>query len=70
MPKTAARFSWAASPATGCSFPQTIIIELKNGDPLIDEEQFGPVLPIISYSNVGDAIASASDSQNDLGGSV
>lgn len=33
----------------------------------MDEEQFGPVLPIIKYSNVEEAIASANRLQRRLG---
>jgi len=43
---------------------------LKNGDALVNEEQFGPALPIISYKNVDEAIAAANDSPNGLGGSI
>ncbi|WP_419738361.1 aldehyde dehydrogenase family protein [Ruegeria sp.] len=58
------------APADGLFFPPTIIAGLNNGDPLVDEEQFGPALPIIKYSEVEDAIAAANDSPNGLGGSV
>ncbi|WP_028745758.1 aldehyde dehydrogenase family protein [Rhizobium mesoamericanum] len=57
-------------PGKGLFFPPTIIAGLKNGDPLVDEEQFGPALPIIKYSSVDEAIAFANDSANGLGGSV
>ena len=36
----------------------------------MDEEQFGPALPVIRYSDVEEAIAAANDSPNGLGGSV
>ncbi|MBL0371143.1 aldehyde dehydrogenase family protein [Rhizobium sp. KVB221] len=54
----------------GLFYPPTIVSGLSNGDPLVDEEQFGPALPVIAYSNVEDAIAMANDSENGLGGSV
>jgi len=57
-------------PGEGLFFPPTIIAGLKNGDPLVDEEQFGPALPVIKYSSVDEAIALANDSANGLGGSV
>ncbi|MBJ7556003.1 aldehyde dehydrogenase family protein [Marinomonas spartinae] len=57
-------------PGEGLFFPPTIIADLQNGDSLVDEEQFGPALPIIKYSNIDDAIRSANDSPNGLGGSV
>jgi acyl-CoA reductase-like NAD-dependent aldehyde dehydrogenase len=58
------------APGDGLFFPPTLIAGLKNGDPLVDEEQFGPALPIIVYSDIEEAIASANDSTNGLGGSV
>ena len=54
----------------GYFFPLTIIADLENGDRLVDEEQFGPVLPIIRYRDVEDAIEKANDNPNGLGGSV
>ncbi len=54
----------------GLFFNPTIISDLRNGDPLVDEEQFGPALPVIRYSDIDEAIAAANDSQNGLGGSV
>lgn len=57
-------------PGEGLFFPPTIITGLKNGDALVDEEQFGPALPVISYRDVEEAIAMANDSPNGLGGSV
>ena len=57
-------------PGEGLFFPPTIIGGLNNGDPLVDEEQFGPALPIIRYTNLEDVIRAANDSPNGLGGSV
>jgi len=54
----------------GLFFPLTLIADLDNGNPLVDEEQFGPVLPIIRFSDVGEAVARANDNPNGLGGSV
>ncbi len=54
----------------GLFFPATLIAGLKNGDALVDQEQFGPALPIIRYSQVEEAITAANDSPNGLGGSV
>ncbi|MBB6486142.1 aldehyde dehydrogenase family protein [Rhizobium lusitanum] len=58
------------APGEGLFFPPTIIAGLSNGDPLVDEEQFGPALPVIKYSDIDDAIRMANDSPNGLGGSV
>ncbi|MEJ8855682.1 aldehyde dehydrogenase family protein [Variovorax robiniae] len=57
-------------PGDGLFFPATIIAGLKNGDSLVDTEQFGPALPVIRYSDVNEAVRAANDSQNGLGGSV
>ena len=54
----------------GYFYPLTIIADLENGDPLVDEEQFGPVLPIIRYHQIDEAIEKANDNPNGLGGSV
>jgi acyl-CoA reductase-like NAD-dependent aldehyde dehydrogenase len=54
----------------GFFFPLTLIADLKNGDRLVDEEQFGPVLPVIRYSDVDEAVEKANDNPNGLGGSV
>jgi acyl-CoA reductase-like NAD-dependent aldehyde dehydrogenase len=58
------------TPGEGLFFPPTIVSGLANGDPLVDEEQFGPALPVIRYTDVEEAIAAANDSPNGLGGSV
>ncbi len=57
-------------PGEGLFFPPTIIAGLRNGDALVDEEQFGPALPVIRYSDIEEAIRLANDSPNGLGGSV
>jgi acyl-CoA reductase-like NAD-dependent aldehyde dehydrogenase len=48
----------------------TIVRDIKDGTRLVDEEQFGPVLPVIKYSNVDDAVNRANASAYGLGGSV
>ncbi|MFV1463814.1 MULTISPECIES: aldehyde dehydrogenase family protein [unclassified Phaeobacter] len=58
------------NPGEGLFFEPTIIAGLANGDALVDEEQFGPALPVIKFRDVEEAIAAANDSPNGLGGSV
>lgn len=58
------------APGEGLFFPPTLIADLSADDPLVAEEQFGPALPIIRYSDIDDAIAQANASENGLGGSV
>ncbi|PKF81628.1 aldehyde dehydrogenase [Vibrio sp. vnigr-6D03] len=54
----------------GYLFPPTIVANVSNGIRLVDEEQFGPVLPVIPYQTVEQAIQLANDSDMGLGGSV
>ncbi|MBI3094058.1 MAG: aldehyde dehydrogenase family protein [Rhodocyclales bacterium] len=54
----------------GYFYPLTLVTGLEDGARLVDEEQFGPVLPIIKYSNVDDAVASANRLRAGLGASV
>lgn len=51
-------------------YPITIVADVVDGVALVDEEQFGPALPIIRYSDVEDAIASANRLDLGLGASV
>ena len=37
---------------------------------MVQEEQFGPVLPVLKYTDINDAIARANDSEFGLGGSI
>lgn len=48
----------------------TIVADVSDSDRIVAEEQFGPILPIIRFSDVDDAIASANGSPWGLGGSV
>jgi len=48
----------------------TIVTGAKEGCRLVDEEQFGPLLPVIKYSDEAEAIRRANDSPYGLGGSV
>ncbi|MGL1834701.1 aldehyde dehydrogenase family protein [Rhodocyclaceae bacterium SMB388] len=57
-------------PGRGYFYPPTIVSGVTDGIRLVDEEQFGPVLPVIRYTDVEDAIARANASENGLGGSV
>ena len=51
-------------------YPITIVADVADGIALVDEEQFGPALPVIRYSDVEDAIASANRLDVGLGASV
>lgn len=54
----------------GYFYPLTVVTEVTDGMRIVDEEQFGPILPIIRYSDVDDAIARANSNENGLGGSI
>ena len=54
----------------GYFFPLTVVTEVTDGMRIVDEEQFGPLLPIIRYSEVEDALARANAGENGLGGSI
>ena len=48
----------------------TIVRDIEDGSRLVDEEQFGPVLPVIRYKDPADAVARANASPYGLGGSI
>jgi acyl-CoA reductase-like NAD-dependent aldehyde dehydrogenase len=48
----------------------TIVRDIPDDARLVREEQFGPVLPVLRYSEIDDAIARANDTDFGLGGSV
>ncbi|MEM6264463.1 MAG: aldehyde dehydrogenase family protein [Bacteroidota bacterium] len=54
----------------GYFYPITLVGDIDNGSRLVDEEQFGPVLPIIKYKDIEEAIQKANDTPTGLGGSV
>lgn len=51
-------------------YPVTFITGVSDGVRLVDEEQFGPVLPIITYTDLDDAIARANGTDFGLDASV
>ena len=61
----------SAAPEHGPLFYRTTVVaDISDGARLVDEEQFGPVIPVIRYSDVGDAVRRANASTQGLGGSV
>ncbi len=54
----------------GYFYEPTIVADVTDGLRLVDEEPFGPILPIIRYSDIDEVIARANNSPNGLGGSV
>ncbi len=60
----------APADGPGYFYPVTLVADVDHGCRLVDEEQFGPALPIIRYNDVEDAIAKANATSMGLGGSV
>jgi acyl-CoA reductase-like NAD-dependent aldehyde dehydrogenase len=48
----------------------TIVRDIPDGARLVREEQFGPVLPVLRFSDVDDVVARANDTEFGLGASV
>ncbi|WHS28888.1 aldehyde dehydrogenase family protein [Auritidibacter ignavus] len=54
----------------GYFYPATIVADIDQSNPLVQEEQFGPVLPVIRYTDLDQAIAWADELNVGLGSSV
>jgi acyl-CoA reductase-like NAD-dependent aldehyde dehydrogenase len=54
----------------GYFFEPTVVTGLSDGTRLVDEEPFGPIVPIIKYSDLDEVIARANNSPSGLGGSI
>lgn len=57
-------------PGEGFFFPLSIVVDVADGMRIVDEEQFGPILPLIRFTDVEEAVASANSGESGLGGSV
>lgn len=55
---------------SGYFYPITLVADVDHGVRLVDEEQFGPVLPIIRYTDLDKIVEKANDNPHGLGGSV
>jgi acyl-CoA reductase-like NAD-dependent aldehyde dehydrogenase len=63
--------SGAAQPASrGYFIAPTIITDARQGMKVVDEEQFGPLLPVMSFRDVDDAIEAANATEYGLCGSI
>jgi aldehyde dehydrogenase (NAD+) len=58
------------SEAPGYFVPVTIIDNPPEDSRIVQEEQFGPVLPLIKFDNIDDVVAKANATEYGLGGSV
>ncbi len=55
---------------TGYFLPPTYVTDIDDDSRLVTEEQFGPIVPILKFSEVEDAIRRANDTRYGLSGSV
>jgi acyl-CoA reductase-like NAD-dependent aldehyde dehydrogenase len=54
----------------GYFLPPTIVTDIADDSRLVQEEQFGPIVPILKFSDVDDAVRRANDTRFGLSGSV
>ncbi len=70
--KNGARAAAGGGPMDGPGyfFQPTILADVTEGVRIVDEEQFGPALPVLRYRDVDDAVARANATHFGLSGSV
>jgi len=70
--KHGARFVTGGAPLAreGYFIPPTLVTGIAEGTRLVDEEQFGPALPVLPYRDVEDAVQRANRTMYGLSGSV
>jgi acyl-CoA reductase-like NAD-dependent aldehyde dehydrogenase len=54
----------------GYFIPPTLVTDIDEGSRLVREEQFGPIVPILKFSDLDDALRRANDTRYGLSGSV
>ena len=54
----------------GYFMPPTIVADVDEHSRLVQEEQFGPIVPVLRFSDVDDALRRANDTRYGLSGSV
>ena len=54
----------------GYFLPPTLVTDIADDSRLVQEEQFGPIVPILKFSDVEDALRRANDTRFGLSGSV
>ena len=60
----------SALDGSGFFFQPTVITDVDDGVRIVDEEQFGPVVPVVEYRDVEDAVRRANATHFGLDGSV
>lgn len=68
--KSSADASGASDDNKGMFFPATLIVDVNHSMEIMREETFGPVLPVMPFSSIEDAIELANDSTMALTSSV
>ncbi len=58
------------SKSGGYFYEPTIVVNIAEGVRLVDEEQFGPVLPIMKFDSEEEVVTRANNTQYGLGASV
>ncbi|MFG2205628.1 aldehyde dehydrogenase family protein [Streptomyces sp. NPDC048638] len=56
--------------SAGLLFAPTILADVPPESPVVTQEQFGPVLPVLPYESLDEAVEAANDTGFGLGGSV
>jgi acyl-CoA reductase-like NAD-dependent aldehyde dehydrogenase len=54
----------------GYFYPATLVTNVDEGDRIVDEEQFGPVLPILAFTDIDEAVERANATRFGLGASL
>ncbi len=54
----------------GFYFPLTVVVDVADGMAIVDDEQFGPILPVIRFYDAEEAVRLANANELGLGGSV
>jgi len=54
----------------GYFFPPTLVTDIDEQSRLVQEEQFGPIVPVLRFRDVDDAVRRANDTRYGLSGSV
>ena len=57
-------------PGPGYFLPPSLVTDIADDSRLVQEEQFGPIVPILKFTDVEDALRRANDTRYGLSGSV
>jgi aldehyde dehydrogenase len=67
---TAGEFVEGTNPSEGYFILPAIITDVKHDDPIVQNEQFGPVIPILPFDTEDEAVEMVNDTEFGLGNSV